>query len=346
MAAVAGFSAMSQSDATSPDSINARLSKIEAAQAKLSRLSFLPTVSGYAQVGYNYNEDIASEFYVKCARFDVKGNIGSKFDYRLLFDIYKFKCYDVRITYKPLSQLHITAGHFKVPFTIGAARGPLTEELIDYPLAIRRLTGYSDVCGITGGSARDIGVSISGTLWKHRGLNVIGYALGIFNGNGSNAKDDNTSKDVAAKLSVRPVSGLELSGSAYIGEYGPRYLRRNRWSAGLEYAGSLLLARGEYIAGSTGVLSADNGSLSNVSSRGYYAQLGVITPCNLTPLLRYDSFTTDTRADDTESIVTAGVLWKPIGHLRLQANYARYFYSNTPAKAGHNQFHFVVTALF
>ena len=346
-AVAAGIMAMAQqTDASLLDSINARLSKVEATQTQLRRTTFLPTVSGYTQVGYNYNEDITSEFYVKCARFDVKGNIGTKIDYRILFDIYKFKCFDVRLSYKPLRQLHITAGYFKVPFTIGAGRGPLTEEFIDYPLAIRRLTGYTDVCGITGGTARDIGVSLSGTLWQHRGVNVLSYAVGVFNGNSSNAKDDNTSKDVAAKLSVRPIKELEISASAYMGEYGPKYLKRNRWSTGMEYAGSLILARAEYIGGSTGTISATDGSRGTFHSDGYYAQIGVKTPCRLTPLIRYDAVVADTRTDMTESIASAGALWQPMKHLRLQGVYSRYFYRNTPGNTDHNQVHIVVTALF
>ena len=334
-AAVYPVSARSASSETA-DSLSARLDKVEAFQARIEKLSpYMPSISGYASVGYNYEEDNTSEFYVKCARFDIKGNLGSKFDYRFLFDFYKFKCYDVRISFRPMKEINVTAGHFKVPFTIGNGRGPLTEELIATPLAIQRLMGFNDVCGITGGSGRDIGVSLTGTLWRHRGTDVVSYAVGVFNGNGSSTRDDNSSKDVTAKLSLRPIRDLELSGGAYIGEYGADYTKRNRWCVGMEYAGSILLVRSEYIAGNTG----------GVKSDGYYSQVGVKTPCKLTPLARFDSFTSDTSTDATQRSYTVGLDWHPIKHLRLQGNYSRHTFSNFADKTDHNQFHFVVTAI-
>ncbi|MGN1246685.1 MAG: hypothetical protein ACI4UN_08620 [Muribaculaceae bacterium] len=318
------------------DSIAARLDRIEEFQAKIQKLSpYMPKVGGYASVAYNYEEDVISDFYVKCAYMIVDGSLGSKFDYRVLFDVYRVKCFDLRITYKPLKQLKITFGQFKVPFTIGNARGPLTEELVATPLVIQRLMGFNDVCGITGGSGRDVGVSLNGALWQHSGRDVLSCTLGVFNGNGSNARDTNSSKDFTAKLSAFPVAGLEVAGGIYIGEYGPEYTRRNRWFAGFEYAGRLLLARGEFIAGNTG----------GVKSDGYYAQLGVKTPCKLTPLVRFDSFTSDTSTDVTQRIYTAGIDWRPNKHLRLQGNYSRHNFSNLADKSDHNQFHFVVTAI-
>lgn len=50
------------------DSLSARLDKVEAFQARIEKLSpYIPSISGYASIGYNYEEDNTSEFYVKCA---------------------------------------------------------------------------------------------------------------------------------------------------------------------------------------------------------------------------------------------------------------------------------------
>ena len=54
----------------------------------------------------------------------------------------------------------------------------------------------------------------------------------------------------------------------------------------------------------------------------------------------------DTRTDMTESIASAGALWQPMKHLRLQGFYSRYFYRNTPGNTDHNQMHIVITARF
>lgn len=327
---------MAAGNDTVADSVSLRLDNIERFQAKLQSASkYIPKLSGYVSAGYNYMEDSKSEFYVKCARIDINGNLGAKFDYRVLFDFYKVKAYDVRMRFKPMKELNVSVGHFKVPFSIGNQRGPLTEELITFPAVIQRLVGWTDVCGMSGGSGRDIGVSLYGTLWRRNGINVIDYAAGVFNGNGSNASDDNSSKDFSGKLTVRPVKGLELSGSYYWGEYGADYMLRRRWCAGGAFSGKFLLLRGEYVAGTTG----------GVESDGYYVLGGVKAPCGIMPLVRYESFNADCSSGVKERIYTVGIDWHPTKYLRLQGNYARYCYSPGSAQKDKNQLQILITGI-
>ncbi len=60
-----------------------------------------------------------------------------------------------------------------------------------------------DVLGYLG---RDLGVSIHGDL-----ADRVGYTVGVFNGNGADARDDNDGKSAAGRLTVDPVGSLPLS---------------------------------------------------------------------------------------------------------------------------------------
>ena len=318
------------------DSIESRLDRGERFQADLQKVAkYLPKLSGYVSAGYNYMEDSKSEFYVKCARIDINGTLGERFDYRVLFDFYKVKAYDVRMRFKPMKELNFSVGYFKVPFSLGNMRGPLTEEFITFPVVIQRLVGWSDVCGMSGGSGRDIGVSAYGTLWRLKGRNVIDYAAGVFNGNGSNAADDNSSKDFSGSITIRPIKGREIAGSYYWGEYGTEYLSRKRWCVGGAYSNRLLLLRGEYVAGTTGCVRSD----------GYYVFGGIKTRCGITPLVRYEAFRADKSAGMTERIYTAGIDWHLLKHLRIQGNYARYVYSAGMPQSDKNQLQILITGI-
>lgn len=80
----------------------------------------------------------------------------------------------------------------------------------------------------------------------------------MFNGEGLNVKDKNKSKDLVARLTLRPVRGLQIAGSYYWGEYGSDYLKRVRYGAGACYDEGPLVVRAEWICGRRGFLRAAN----------------------------------------------------------------------------------------
>ena len=116
-----------------------------------------------------------------------------------------------------------------------------------------------------------MGATLYGGFFRRDGYDVLSYDLGVFNGEGINTKDRNTSKDLSARLGVRPFPGLLLSASYYRGEYGVSYLRRVRYGAGACYDRGPVVLRGEWIGGETGLPAGDERPAGGLlESSGWY----------------------------------------------------------------------------
>lgn len=315
------FSCLAAS-AQSTEEQEAKIASLEEEVASLNErgktwdkiLNALPRISGYAQIRYDYSDvaDGASTFQLRRVRVSLDGNISKKIDYKLQSELTSFKLLDAYFSYKPFTQFKVRVGQFKLPFSIeNTDYGPTSFELIDYPMALSYLVGYNEDMGdeVIKAAGRDLGFKFYGSFLN----DLIGYDLGVFNGAGLNVKDNNKSKDVVARLSIRPLSGLLISGSYMWGEYGANYVKRERWGAGICYDKGAWLARSEYIGGRTGEVISD----------GVYVMAGYRFCKNFMAVARYDRFSwnTDSRSATTDESYTAGLLWQPVKYLRLQANY-------------------------
>lgn len=141
------------------------------------------------------------------------------------------KIVDAYVRYRPFDQLNFQLGEFKLPFSVeNTEYPPLKYEFIEYPLSLRRLMGFDDICGLSA-TGRDMGAMLCGSFFKRKDFSILSYNFGVFNGEGLNIKDKNKSKDIVARLTLRPVAGLQIAGSYYWGEYGADYLKRVRYGA-------------------------------------------------------------------------------------------------------------------
>lgn len=313
--------------------------EVEALREKASLweriLARLPRISGYVQVGYSWSEN-ASTFFVKRARLNLAGDIGSKIDYRMQVEFVSPRLVDLYVRYRPFEALNLQVGEFKIPFSIeNTDYPPLRLELIDYPMALRFLMGFSDLCGLSA-TGRDLGAQLYGGFWKRGDYSVVNYNVGVFNGEGLNVRDRNRSKDFVARLTLRPARGLLLSGSYYRGEFGDDYLRRTRYGAGACYDRGPVVLRGEWIGGRTGPLASD----------GWYALAGWRATRTLMPVVRYDTFREDDRLRDSRRTdYTAGLLWQPLKYLRCQLNYTCETYT-APASPSRSGIDLLLTGIF
>ena len=311
-------------------------------RADRSRLAALmPRVSGFLQVGYQYT-DTSSDFIVKRARLSLSGSPVPKFDYRVQFEFCKPRLVDAWLRYRPFRQLGFRAGQFKIPFSIeNTEYGLFRFEFIDYPLVLRRLMSFDDVCGLAA-SGRDIGVSCSGSFFPRDGYDLLRYDLAVFNGEGINTRDRNKSKDLVARLMLRPVDGLLLSGSWYRGEFGPAHCFRERYGVGVCYDRGPVVVRGEWIGGTTGT------SGGRFSSDGWYAMAGWRAPRNVSFTVRVDSFAADSsrRSETRQNNYTAGLLWSPVRFLRCQLNYTYEDYGRSAALSARNVATLLFTGIF
>lgn len=275
-------------------------------------LAHLPRISGYVQTGFEWSER-SSDFLLKRVRLNLAGNIGRTVGYRVQVEFCSPKVVDAYVEYRPLDAVNVKLGQYKIPFSIeNTDYAPLKLEVIEYPLALRKLMGFNDLCGLAA-TGRDLGATLWGGFFRRANRLILSYDLGVFNGEGINTRDWNKSKDLSARLTLRPLPGLQLSGSGYWGEYGHEYMRRTRYGAGAAYDRGPVSVRGEYICGTTGPLE----------SAGWYVLAGWRATRTLMPVVRYDTFTADcdSRSATRQSNYTAGLSWRPLMYLRCQLDY-------------------------
>lgn len=253
-----GASYAQQSDTTV--TVGELSAEVAALKAKTSAwdkvLAALPTISGYLQTGYEWSDN-SSSFFIKRVRLSLSGNIAPKLDYRVQIEFASPKIVDAYLCYRPFDELNLQLGEYKLPFSIeNTEYVPLRYEFIEYPLSLCKLMGFNDLCGLSA-TGRDMGAQLFGGFFRRDGYSILNYNIGVFNGEGLNVRDKNKSKDVVARLTLKPAAGLQLAGSYYWGEYGADYLKRVRYGAGACYDRGPVVVRGEYICGTTGDLDSE-----------------------------------------------------------------------------------------
>ena len=295
-----------QSATASVEELSAEIAALKAKTSTWDKvLAALPKISGYVQTGYEWSDN-SSTFFIKRVRLNLAGAIAPKLDYRVQIEFASPKIVDAYLCYKPFDEL-----------------------------SLRKLMGFNDLCGLSA-TGRDMGAQLFGGFFKRDGYSILNYNFGVFNGEGLNVKDKNKSKDIVARLTVKPVAGLQFAGSYYWGEYGEDYLKRIRYGAGACYDYGRLVLRGEYICGTTGGLD----------SEGWYAVAGWRVARTLLPTVRYDTFLEDcSRGSSRQTNYTAGLTWQPVKYLRCQLDYT---YEDFAARgvAGRNVVALMLSGIF
>ncbi|MDE6777871.1 MAG: OprO/OprP family phosphate-selective porin [Alistipes sp.] len=311
------------------DSLNARIERMERKTSGWDKLlANLPRVSGYAQLRYQWSDD-ASSFDIRRVRLDLNGRIYRDMaSYRVQIEFAGSpKIVDAFVRLTPFRQFNVQAGSFKVPFSIENQVAPLSLGAIDYSMVVQNLVGFSDVCGVNA-TGRDLGVMAYGGFFGRGGSNVVEYRVGVFNGTGFAAKDDNKSKDISAMLTLRPMRNLQFTGSYYWGQYAAsasnRYAPRERWALGGRYDDGSLFVMGEYMRGTTGLEVRD----TDFESDGCYVLAGYWINSKISPVVRYEFFARDcnARSESMQTNYMAGLNYKPWRHLLVQVNYTRRTY--------------------
>ncbi|MCK9461874.1 MAG: OprO/OprP family phosphate-selective porin [Proteobacteria bacterium] len=128
---------------------------------------------------------------------------------------------DAYVHLSPLDQLQIRIGQFKKPFSGLELQSPAKLRVIDRGPGVDYIVEdllYGD---------RDLGLQLSGRLVKSVKLD---YEIGVFNGSGPEIEEMDNSKDLVARVQIRPVKQLELglNGSAkFFSEPDPGEARRS-----------------------------------------------------------------------------------------------------------------------
>lgn len=306
--------------------LTARIDRLEAKNSNWEKiLSRLPEISGYVQLNYDWTDNGTSAFRLKRVRVSLAGDIVPKLDYRIQVELAKPQIVDAYLQWQPFGQLNFRLGQYKIPFSIeNTEYAPLKFEFIDYPLALSRMMGSSETIGgkTLSATGRDLGLTFWGGFFERDGYRIVNYDLGIFNGEGINTKDANKSKDIVARLMIKPLAGLTFAGSYYRGEFGPECLERTRYGAGACYDRGPVVVRGEWIGGTTGTLPAEELPAGSFDSSGWYVMGGWRIVRSFMAAVRYDTLLADTaRRRTRQTNYTVGLTWQPYKYLRCQLNY-------------------------
>lgn len=342
------------------ESIEARLAKNEKRTAKLEKLKQYVTLSGFIQGEYDWidngtngNTTTTSSFYIRRLRFTVAGDLykgkAGKLDYRVYIDLARIKnpnpnpILDMWVRYQPVKEFGVQFGQFKNPITFEASISPAKYDFIDYSYAVCNLAkmGSNDVAGLNS-TARDMGFQLFGGFIHRKGYSILNYNVGVLNGNGINAKDNNKSKDIFARLTVKPTKDFALAayyqwGEANLSsfsaekyaEYGwtgsSEYVSTHRWGGGFSYDGKKAFARGEYIGGLTGALASEGayiegGKRFNLPKNGGMLWAGAMVDYFCRNTFDYIHRDTKNAAIDMRYSVCVG--YTPFKYLRVQLAYS------------------------
>ena len=275
-------------------------------------------LSGYLQGGYRWdqNADPSNYFYLHRARLSLTGDAAKdKIDYRLQVDMANSpKICDLYFRYKPLKELNLQLGQFKVPFSYENENcGPTTVEFIEYSYIttyLVRNNGRYD--GINGATGRDIGFQLYGGFIHRDGYSIINYNLAVFNGAGMNIKDHNSSKDIVARLIVKPFKGFAVSGSFMYAETDyddNKYMKSPRWALGAWYENGTWIGRAEFVQANFGATRTNS----------LYALAGYNFQKPWSVYARYEFIKDNAEIMDSQRI-QIGTAYKPFKFLRLQCN--------------------------
>ncbi|MBW7957536.1 MAG: hypothetical protein H3C68_06535 [Deltaproteobacteria bacterium] len=316
------------------------------AQSKAGEVEIKPPrLSGYVEGWFRSDasdlssqttaaKKVDSEFRVRRARLGASGSVNEKLGYRLTASLdgpgpgaspSTVKLFDAYATYAVSEYASLTFGQFKYDFTLEGVEGTTSRLPVLRAEVINEIAGK---LGTVGGSLRDIGARVSGTIKDLYGLK---YGVSVINGSGLNTGDNNGDKDVVGRVTITPVNGLTVGVSGYRGQGGDEgaLLEVNESAYGFEadYAGNGFSLRAEYVAAEWENWSVASGAPSAGQSqkpRGWYAQGSFTLPFEerIELLGRYEDFEKDAgTADSRLKTTTVGATYHISGKNRITANY-------------------------
>ena len=292
--------------------------------------------NGYAMADWQYHDKSTpnNEFSVEKIIFIADAKLNDKFSAEFMYDFRKTSLHELWVNYRPCDAVNIKIGQFKTPFSIENPIAPVILETINLTsLVTTDMIMGSNPLMMPAGAGRDIGITVYGDLLDKK----LSYDLAVMNGGGRNNKDNNHQKDFVARLSVKPIKELMLSGSMVLGTGNVAVIQaedgswispaapgvtsfkangnytRNRFAAGRQLKTKPANLRAEYMWGKDG----------DFNSNGYYAtgSLNNIFVKKLDFIASYDHLKNFQGKQDR---YTAGLQYWFYKACRVQLNYTHH----------------------
>ena len=297
------------------------------------------TLNGYAQGGYSFSDPSAkrqNSFNLKRTLLWAKARITDRWSFLFMHDfssVVQEYYTDYRITNN--KALNVRLGQFKHSYTMENPLSPTALELIDvYSQAVLFLAGEGPdpLNGVNYG--RDMGLMFYGDVLNDK----VHYEFAVMNGGQINKVDKNNQKDLLGKLEYKPVDGLRLVASGYLGKghavgtaawnpsvkEGDDY-KRNRYSVGAEYKFGQY-APGKFKEARPVSIRAEwlGGKDGDVGSRGGYITgcVPLVQAIDLVASAETFNRNTDIKGWDQTNL-TVGLQYWFYKKCRIQAQYTR-----------------------
>ena len=273
-----------------------------------------PQLVGYIQPQFNYynfgskdNGDAVkpSTFFFKRARVGIVGTIPYDVSYYVMAEFSPGLgggspyLLDAFVTYAPFGKyLKFSLGQFKSPFSLELNTPCYALHTINRSTAVNELAA----------PFRDIGLMLLGSSDSLFGIHdLISYKIAILNGTGINHIDDNSNKDIAARLVIAPWEWLNVRGSYRTGFVGTKDIndeqkKRTRTAVDLTFDKWNFMLQGEYLIGKDlGEIAGGGGcggksttaTLNTYDKSGFWVAAMYMTPWNLQPIVKYETFDPD-----------------------------------------------------
>jgi len=285
---------------------------------------------GFFQPKYEYNfmeNDDTNSFGFNRARLGVMGNIPYDFSYYVVLEASPFMdgesvhLLDAFVTYNRFDFAKMTFGAFKTPISL------------EWNTACHKLhtINRSKVVDELVNPGRDMGFMMLGGADS----TLFSYSVAITNGTGLLHKDDNSSKDYAARVVMNPHEYIKVGASAKYGECKNEDAtlkddERTRYGADVQVSLGNFLFQGEYIYGKDkGSYSVGGGCgaeaetvIGNIERDGAFAMAMYRTNSNFQPVIKFEYFDPNKdMPDDHEYITTFGLNYFFNDWTKVQFNY-------------------------
>lgn len=299
--------------------------------------------SGYGMLQYQANDKKNAEenaFNLRLMRMILDGKI-KDFDWRAqiqgtsnagpgnptvqLVDLYtewsKYKAFRVKV------------GQFKRAFTFENPTHPITQGWYSYAMVINNLVGFGDRTGEKSSGGRDMGLQVQGDVLKlASGRNLLHYQVGVYNGEGINAKDKDNRKDIIGGLWIMPVEGVRIGAFGWTGSC-VAVGNKNRYALSAEYDKDQYTFRAEYVH-SQGL--GANAALGDKADGFYAFGIVPVVKSKLHAKARYNLYRQSKEWASSKTMYEVGLNYFFTKNLQLNAEYAR-----VNERLGHNNYNFV-----
>ena len=286
--------------------------------------------SGYGMLQYQGQDKEDAEtntFNLRLARFILDGKIGD-FDWRAQIQGTNVKgpgeptvqLVDLYTEWRKYPEFKVRVGQFKRAFTYENPTNPITQGWYAYADVINKLSGFGDRTGEKSSGGRDIGIQVQGDLFPNsNGRRLFHYQVGVYNGEGINAKDADNRKDIIGGMWVMPIKGLRIGAFGWTGSRAA-IGEKNRYALSAEYDLNEYTFRAEYLH-SQGMGSV--AALGDKADGWYVFGIVPVIKSKLHAKARYQCYRPQKDWDTSKTMYEVGANYFIKKNLEITAEYAR-----------------------